>query len=158
MARHKINFVCKVEGCEKNAFAKGWCRPHWWRMHKYGRLEKIIGLIKGNCIIEGCGKKIKGLGLCRNHYQMYKIYKVHPNEYYKKLKEQDNKCAICGCEETSLFKNIPGKIKKLAIDHNHETGKIRGLLCWRCNSVLGRLNENVELIDKMIGYLKHHKD
>lgn len=150
--------LCAVEGCGKPTYGKGWCRPHWWRMHKYGRLEKIIGLIKGNCTIEGCNEKIKGLGLCKNHYHHFKLYGVHPDEFNKKLKEQNFVCAICEQPETSLFRNIPGKVKKLSLDHDHKTGKIRGILCTRCNHFLGRVHEDVELITKMINYLLKYKD
>ena len=150
--------ICAAEGCNRIVYAKGYCRPHWHRLKTYGRLEKIRGLIKGNCTIDGCGKKIKGLGLCRNHYLILKTYNIHPNEYYKKLKDQNYSCDICGEKETTLFHNIPGRVKKLAVDHDHNTGKIRGLLCNKCNTVLGRLNEDVVLIQKMINYLTKHKE
>jgi calcineurin-like phosphoesterase len=148
--------ICLAENCDKIAYGKGYCRPHWHRLRTYGRLEKIRGLIKGNCTIEGCTNSIKGLGFCKNHYFQFKKYGIHPNDYLNKLKEQNYVCAICGEAESSLFWNNPDKIKKLAVDHSHETGKVRGLLCWRCNSILGRVNEDVDLINKMIDYLKKH--
>lgn len=150
--------ICSAEDCNKTVYAKGYCRPHWHRMNKYGRLHKIVGLIKGNCVIEGCGKKIKGLGYCVNHYATFKTYGIRPEQYYERLKEQNFVCAICDEPETSLFWNNPDKVKKLAVDHSHETGKIRGLLCWRCNSILGRVGEDVNLIGKMITYLEKHKE
>ncbi len=160
MARPVNTSTCAVDGCEKKVYAKEMCRPHWWRMHKYGRTHKIVA--RGEhlvCVVEGCEKtKIKGNGLCNFHYQMWRIYKLHPNDYYAQLKEQNYACAICDEKETSLFRRIPGKVKQLAIDHDHKTGKLRGLLCWRCNSVLGRLEENVELFQAMIGYLNRHKE
>lgn len=150
--------TCKAEGCEVSAYAKGYCRPHWWRLKTYGRLEKIVGLIKGNCTIEGCNEKIKGLGLCKNHYHHFKKYGVHPNDFNAKLKAQNFVCAICEEPETSLFRNTPGKVKKLSQDHCHKTGKMRDLLCTRCNHFLGRVNEDIELIEKMKQYLIKHKD
>ena len=150
--------VCSVEGCDGQVYAKGWCRPHWRRMYTYGRLEKIKGLIKGNCTIEGCNEKIKGLGLCKNHYQSFKLYGVHPTEYNNKLKAQNYVCAICEQPETTLFRNEPGKVKKLSQDHCHKTGKMRDLLCTRCNHFLGRVEENIQLIEKMISYLKKHQE
>lgn len=131
---------------------------HYRRLAKYGRLHQIIGLVRGNCTVEGCDKPIKGHGLCNTHYQTFRNYGVHPNEYAEKLKEQNHVCAICGNPETSIYHNIPGKVKKLAIDHDHKSGKIRGLLCWRCNSLLGRVEENPELLQAMINYLNKHKD
>lgn len=54
------------------------------------------------------------------------------NEYRKLLAQQGNKCAIC-LKSALSFK------KALGVDHNHKTGKIRGLLCVRCNTLLGIL-------------------
>ena len=153
-AQEWIN-LCSVNGCGKPAYAKGWCRPHWHRMHKYGRLEKIVGLIKGNCIVEGCDDKIKGLGFCKRHYTNFKKYGVHPNDYNEKLKAQNFVCAICEEPETSEH-YITKEAKKLSQDHCHKTGKMRDLLCTRCNHFLGRVNESVELLQKMINYLKKH--
>lgn len=150
--------ICSAEGCDKPQYAKGYCRPHWWRLKKHGRLHKIIGIIKGNCTVEGCDKKIKGLGLCRNHYLMFKNYGIHPNEYNEKLKSQNNVCAICKQPETSLYHNDPWRVKKLSVDHCHKTGKIRELLCQRCNHFLGRVEENTEILQAMINYLNKHKD
>ena len=153
MARPKNTALCSVENCKELVYSKGMCRPHWWRMFKYGRTHKIIGLIKGNCIIENCDKKIKGHGLCKNHYGMLNTYGIHPNEYYKLLEKQNNKCFICNEEETSTSK---GKLIRLSIDHCHKTNQIRKLLCHRCNQVIGRVNEDVELLKKMIDYLQFH--
>jgi len=159
MAKPKNLNKCVVDDCDKLYYAKGYCRQHWWRLKTHGRLHKITGLIKGDCIIEGCGKPIKGHGYCVNHWTMMRTYNIKPEEYYDKLKEQNFKCAICGEEETSVaWNNKEGKVKKLAIDHDHKTGKIRALLCVRCNTFLGRVNENINLIQSMIDYLKRHAD
>ncbi len=45
---------------------------------------------------------------------------------------------------------------KLIVDHDHETGKIRELLCNRCNVVLGKVDDNAELLLRMVAYLKAH--
>lgn len=58
-------------------------------------------------------------------------------------KNQSNKCFICGD-----FK------EKLNIDHNHETGKIRKLSCLPCNVSLGFIKEDIEILQKMINYIK----
>jgi len=68
-------------------------------------------------------------------------------EEYDKLAEfQQNGCAIC------RLPCISGR--RLAVDHNHETGEIRGLLCVKCNAVLGLINDDENLILKIIDYLK----
>lgn len=149
--------ICAAEGCDEFTYAKGYCRPHWWRLKTYGRLHKVTGLIKGNCIVENCGKKIKGLGYCVNHWTFFKTYGIRPEEYEAKLKQQNYVCAICEQPETSLFHNTPGKVKRLSLDHCHKTGKIRDLLCQRCNHFLGRVDENISLLQNMINYLNKHK-
>ena len=50
-----------------------------------------------------------------------------------------------------------GKVKLLAVDHCHKTGKVRKLLCMRCNHVLGASEENLEYLDKVKDYIKEHK-
>lgn len=75
--------------------------------------------------------------------------------YNKMLEKQNNVCAICGCPEKN--KAWSGIIKRLSIDHNHKTGKIRGLLCDNCNRGLGYFKENTLILVKTIEYLQQFK-
>ena len=70
------------------------------------------------------------------------------------LREQNYKCAICG-QEIFLF----GSSQKLIahVDHDHKTGKVRGLLCKECNSGLGYFKDNTEYLLSAISYLKKNK-
>ncbi len=70
------------------------------------------------------------------------------------VKEQNNLCAICLKPETA--KTRSGKPKPLSIDHNHLTGKVRALLCHRCNAAIGLMDEDILKIESSISYLKHH--
>ncbi len=70
------------------------------------------------------------------------------------LEEQNGVCAICGKPETKIFKN---KVISLAVDHDHKTGKVRSLLCYRCNGVLGLIFENPSLLNKYTEYLNKHR-
>lgn len=67
------------------------------------------------------------------------------NEYEMLLLKQKGVCAICKEEERG---------KNLAVDHDHKTGRVRGLLCSRCNTVLGRVEDRVDLLKNMISYLQ----
>ncbi len=69
------------------------------------------------------------------------------------LKKQDGKCAICKKVETSVNKKT-NKFKDLSVDHCHKTGKIRGLLCSRCNSGLGFFKDDLEIIKNAGLYLE----
>ena len=74
-------------------------------------------------------------------------YGITQNDYDKTLSNQNNKCAIC---ERDM--NEYGKI--FCVDHNHTTGKVRGLLCDPCNYGLGFYEKYK---DKYIDYLKKHE-
>lgn len=68
------------------------------------------------------------------------------------LEEQDNCCAICGNEENCINPKT-GYPYPLVIDHCHETGKVRGLLCKHCNLVLGQVEKRPEIIAGCLEYL-----
>jgi hypothetical protein len=76
-------------------------------------------------------------------------YGLSFTQYTKMLEDQDNKCAICGEEETRF-------LKKLVVDHCHKTGEVRQLLCNMCNHGVGNFKDNPELMLKAIEYLKQH--
>lgn len=73
-------------------------------------------------------------------------------EDYSALSDfQEGVCAICKKPETVARK---GKLKRLAIDHDHSTGRIRGLLCAKCNSMLGLAQDDVSILENAIKYLR----
>ena len=64
-------------------------------------------------------------------------------------KKQNIKCAICGTEFNEKNKGF--------VDHSHITNEVRGLLCSKCNSLLGMANDDIEILKKAIEYLKDKK-
>lgn len=72
------------------------------------------------------------------------------DRYLQMLESQNNCCAICGSHQDN-FK------RQLCVDHNHETGKARGLLCDACNGGIGKLKDSIELLEKAINYLKQEQ-
>lgn len=64
---------------------------------------------------------------------------------------QNGVCAICSKPETAV--DSQGRTKRLAIDHDHHTGRIRGLLCSKCNLGIGHLNDDSTLINNSWIYL-----
>lgn len=68
----------------------------------------------------------------------------------------DNLCAICHKKETSIDNN--GSKRALAIDHCHETGKVRGLLCTNCNTLIGRAKDSVDVLNSAIQYLEKYSE
>lgn len=81
-----------------------------------------------------------------------KRYGITPYEYGKRLKAQDGKCSICRCKE-SLIDYRTNKPQRLSVDHCHDTNKIRGLLCNKCNTGLGKFCHDPALLSQAINYL-----
>jgi hypothetical protein len=77
-------------------------------------------------------------------------------QYQALLDEQKGCCAICGASEGHL--SCHGASCRLAIDHDHETGAIRGLLCNNCNRGLGRFKDSITLLEAAIRYLKREQE
>jgi len=73
------------------------------------------------------------------------------SQYKKLFDEQNGFCAICRQPEISIRM---GRIRNLAIDHNHTTDKVRGLLCNRCNRGLGYFLDRSALLEAAVSYLK----
>lgn len=83
--------------------------------------------------------------------QHLKEHGITIDDYESMLKNQNFKCAICGSsgENTEKYKHRP-----LFVDHNHKTGKVRGLLCSNCNFILGHAKDDISILENAIKYLK----
>lgn len=81
-----------------------------------------------------------------NHEKrVQEVYGLSDGEFDRLLEAQDGKCFICHRKPVT---------KRLAVDHNHTTGEVRGLLCRACNrDVLGHLRDDVEALARAIEYL-----
>jgi len=124
----------------------------------------ITKMIKDKKSKTGYGKRCKN---CRREQQRRRIeenpehyeaiwrrqhlknrYGITPEDYEVMLKEQKGKCAICDRHGQS-----PGNKRLLDVDHCHKTGKIRGLLCNRCNQSMGKVKDDIDLLKKFLAYL-----
>jgi len=83
-------------------------------------------------------------------YQRKLKYNLTTEEYDLKLHFQNYSCAICNIHRDDYSKDF-------AVDHCHQTGKVRSLLCNNCNSGLGFFKDNLTIIQKAIAYLNKHK-
>ena len=86
----------------------------------------------------------------RNRH-LKKTYGVDLDWYNAKLEEQGGACAICKKPETAI---IHGNAIRLSVDHCHNTGKVRGLLCRACNNALGMLGHDCGILASAISYLE----
>lgn len=77
-----------------------------------------------------------------------RFYGLTESDFDEMFEAQGGRCAICY--------EIPEKI--LCVDHDHETGKVRALLCDPCNKALGHVNDNMNILKNMINYLEAFKE
>ena len=80
-------------------------------------------------------------------------YNITLTEYTILLNNQRGVCAICGRKER-IRDNRTGKIRTLAVDHDHATNKVRGLLCYACNRGLGVFEDDLDRIKSAVNYLQ----
>ena len=85
---------------------------------------------------------------------LQRLYGISLADYKALHKKQNGRCAVCGNLETT--KRGGKTLLPLSVDHDHLTEKIRGLLCNRCNRMLGMGDENPKLFRKLAGYLEYN--
>lgn len=127
---------------------------------KICKIEKQPHEIQWNSSGRGCYCKECNNRRGREHYRFNKKqkqinglkqnYNISLEEYNKLLEIQNSVCAIC--------KKICKTGRSLSVDHNHKTGKNRGLLCQKCNSILGFMDEDINLLEIIRDYLIKHSD
>lgn len=72
------------------------------------------------------------------------------------VREQGNRCAVCRKPETAKGSN--GKPRRLAVDHDHATNTVRGLLCMRCNNIVWAIEDNHTTLPAIEAYISHHRE
>lgn len=85
---------------------------------------------------------------CNRYRGMMSKYKLSRDNYDKMFINQDGKCAICNVTFNYNYRN-----KSPRIDHNHDTGDVRGLLCDKCNILIGQARDNIIILKSAIKYL-----
>jgi len=88
---------------------------------------------------EQCAERVRRCQLER--------YGLTPEDYDRLLRDQNGVCVICG---------RPPQRKRLHVDHDHETGVVRGLLCYRCNTGIGLFGDSVDRLLGAAHYLQQH--
>lgn len=133
--------ICKGCGKEKPYYAKNMCKQCY--NHEYSRKWAKDNPEKLKARKRRWYKKYKRE---LRDAKLRKLYGVSLEEYEEMLKIQNNVCAICG--------KPPRKGKRsLSVDHDHKTGKVRGLLCNNCNLGLGKFQDNSHITDRATDYL-----
>lgn len=86
----------------------------------------------------------------RNH-RLRKNYGIDVAAWERMLASQGGRCAICRCAPTDK------DLRRFNVDHSHETGEVRGILCHGCNVALGLLRDNQGILQSAIDYLDRYK-
>lgn len=159
--RHR---VCR--GCGNSFLARAknvwFCKPECRRVRTFA--------VETSC--EACGtfflKTRKDKRVCGTLECLQKLQKSRSERYYMKLYgltleelqkmrcRQGNRCAICHQPETTLTRT--GSIRNLAIDHDHSSGTVRGLLCGDCNRAIGLFADNPMTCIAAAQYLSPHSE
>lgn len=90
----------------------------------------------------------KALAISRKRSELKRLYGLTMEQYHQMLEQQNGRCAIC--------KSLPGK-RRLDVDHNHITNAVRGLLCSRCNRMLGAAHDRADVLRLAIRYLSQYE-
>lgn len=97
-------------------------------------------------VCKPCERSLK-LTKARDAY-LRRTYKLSAAQYDAMLNQQDGACAICKKKSTT---------RRLAVDHDHATGAVRGLLCSRCNTAVGLLEDDITRAIEAARYLHQHE-
>lgn len=145
--------ICSIEGCGKNHKANGLCNTHNERRRAGNDLLPAIRQYKRGerlCKIEGCGKpRACSADLCGMHYyrprKRLNRYGLTHETFLQMLEDQGARCAVCRTDEPSSI--------GWCVDHDHVTGRVRGILCDSCNQGIGRLRDDPLLVAAALRYL-----
>lgn len=101
--------------------------------------------------------RAKNMDRIRKTTRAYSIkysYGISLEDYERLRALQGDRCAICNTDKAARIHTD----HSWRVDHCHETGEVRGLLCHNCNIAMGLLKENTTTLQQMINYLNHHKE
>jgi hypothetical protein len=87
---------------------------------------------------------------CQSDRNLLRLYNLTRSDFNSLLDSQGGGCACCGTK-------IPGGKGAFHVDHNHETGQVRGLLCHRCNTAIGQFEDNPKLLRLATAYLESYE-
>ena len=86
----------------------------------------------------------------------FKQYGLTPEQYQDMFEQQGGVCAACGQPE--MTRHHAETVSSLAVDHDHATGKIRGLLCTRCNIAIGVLQDDLHRLEGLLAYMLQNSE
>lgn len=182
-SRRSLGRTCQIEGCDSKNYSLHMCIKHYRRWEKSGstdlpltksQLRDAVGRKRcktcreykdeSEFTVNADGLK-DGLSLnCRQCQADLRVsmpmrvresalrrnYGITIADYDRMYAEQGGVCAICKQPERLVRRGV---LQELSIDHCHDTGKVRGLLCHDCNTGIGKLGDSPERLQVAIDYL-----
>jgi len=127
----------------------GFTEEEWWNLSSSLRRHyRMKGSGKTNWSKLAGERKIRTQQLLRKN-MLFRKYGITPEQYNEMLLKQDGKCAICRSVDSKSARTT-----NMAVDHDHTTSKVRGLLCNDCNIAIGLLQDNPLVCEAAAEYLK----
>lgn len=163
---------CSVPQCERKSQAKGLCPMHYQRYRQdlgyqcsFTGCEATEGIFRYRCPEHTGIRDVEKLkanqqrwreGMGRDKWlewnrknNLKRNYGITYGDVEAQLEAQGGVCAICGSSEPNA------RWDSFAVDHDHETGELRGLLCGKCNTGIGQFNDDISRLRSAIAYLQH---
>jgi hypothetical protein len=140
--------LCSVADCTNDAYGTGGLCPTHTQRLKLGWPDWDTRPVakKRQLNFKGDWRSKRSKGMLDWEYTLHRNYGLQKGDYDRMLEEQDGRCAICGVEKCSTG-------RRFAVDHCHETGVVRGLLCAACNHAIGKLADCPERMMAALIYL-----
>jgi len=171
---------CSREGCDRKAYVKGECQKHYMQTYKPAwraeHPEKELIYDRKHKKRNGPALREKAKGYYYRDHEQSKarlrernkaayqrdpepfrasrlkyVFGITKWQYEEMFRQQEGKCAICK-------KDSSEETKRLAVDHCHKTGFVRGLLCSRCNTGIGQLRDDPDLLVEAACYIVKHRE
>lgn len=140
----RTHTMCVEGGCDRtDKLSRGLCGMHYKRHRNAGTLPPCIQPRRKE-MLRAAGYMGDG-SYTHEEYKLFVNYGLRLGQYDEMLTAQNGVCAICG--------GVNKSGKRLAVDHCHETGEVRGLLCTNCNTAIGKLGHDQALLRAAIQYL-----
>lgn len=133
---------CSVAGCQNPYSGKGLCKKHYDLLPENKEKAKLREQIPHRKDQRKQARATPERKAYAKNWRLEKDYGITLELFQNLLVKQNNCCAICNC-----------LLVKPHLDHDHKTGKIRGLLCKPCNQGIGFLKDDVAILNSAINYL-----
>jgi Recombination endonuclease VII len=159
---------CEVPGCERRTLRRRWCEAHYMRLYRTGGTWSRSDGWADDCEVCGTALALRRGGKPRKYCgpgcgavaARAHGYGLSVRDYLDLFNEQGGCCHICG--RALRLRGPTGPFDKrhdrACVDHDHKTGKVRGMLCGPCNHAIGELDDDPDRAEAAARYLRKHCD